>query len=133
MIKLTVLGVAETMASLASAAIDARTAAVGELDVIAGELVTEMQAKVPVESGGLRQSIRKHAARDGKGVVIIAGGTSETLKPSAGGFTFDEALGVEYGTTKMPAKPFFFPVVEAHRSELEGRVKSATEDAIKDL
>lgn len=133
MLKATALGLAETLANMVLAAAEAQTAATGALEEAATQMVSEMQARVPVDLGHLRGSIRRHAARDGQGIVIIAGGTSETLKPSAGGFTFDEALGVEYGTTKMPAQPFFFPVVEAHRSELEGRIRAATEDEIKDL
>ena len=133
MIKLTALGVAETLAGLAAAALDVRDAAVTELSATADTMVKEMQSRVPVESGNLRQSIRQHPSRDGKGVVIIAGGTPTTLKPGGNGFTFDEALGIEFGTTKTPAEPFFFPVVNSHRDELEGRIKAATEDAIKDL
>lgn len=133
MIKLTVLGVTETLAGLAAAQIEIRDAAVTELSAIADTMVSEMQAKVPVESGNLRQSIRQHPSRDGQGVVIIAGGTPATLKGSGDGFTFDEALGIEFGTTKMPAQSFFFPVVNAHHDELEGRVKAATDDAIKGL
>lgn len=133
MIKLTALGVAETLARMTVSALDVRDAAVAELSATADTMVKEMQAKVPVESGNLRQSIRQHPSRDGQGVVIIAGGTPTTLKGSADGFTFDEALGVEFGTTKMPGQPFFFPVVNAHRDELEGRVKAATDEAIKGL
>ena len=133
MISMKVLGVAETIAGLTLAAVEIKTAAVSELTATAETMVGEMQSLVPVESGNLRQSIRQHPSRDGQGVVIIAGGTPATMKADATGFTFDEALGVEFGTTKMPAEPFFFPVVNAHRDELEGRVKAATDDAIKGL
>jgi hypothetical protein len=57
----------------------------------------------------------------------MAGGTEITMKATAGGFQFDEVLGVEYGTTKMSAQPFFYPIVEAYRTEAANAVQLAVQ------
>jgi len=80
-------------------------------------MVKEMQAGVAVDRGSLRDSIRKERV-SGKTIMVRAGGTPETMH-ARGSYTFDEALAVEYGTTKMPAQPFFWPVVDRAREKIE--------------
>ncbi|MDB5733337.1 MAG: hypothetical protein JWQ03_3232 [Variovorax sp.] len=99
-----------------------------KLEHIAAQMVSDMKGRVPVESGALRDSIRWFPAKKKPGVIIQAGGSQATLKPSKGGFRFEEVLGIEYGTTKMRAQPFFYPVVEAHRSDAENAAHRAVDE-----
>ena len=80
-------------------------------------MVKEMQAGVAVERGSLRDSIRKERVSN-KTIMVRAGGTPETML-ARGQYIFDQALAVEYGTTKMPAQPFFWPVVDRAREKIE--------------
>lgn len=94
---------------------------------IAGKMVEGMQARAPVESGALRGSIRAEPNDDGT-VMVRAGGTPETLKPFEGGI-FDEAVAVEYGGLHNPARPFFWPEVDAAREQHGPEVIQAAEEA----
>lgn len=85
---------------------------------IADEIVEAVRAEVPVREGNLRDSVR--FVGNERGGRIVAGGTPETMKKfNDGGATFDQALGVEYGTTKMPAHPFFWSVLRRYEKKLE--------------
>lgn len=63
---------------------------------------------VPVKTGALQGSITKGEVKDGK---ILVG-------PSQQGPAF-RAHFVEFGTSKMPAKPFMRPTFEREKSKLE--------------
>lgn len=85
---------------------------------LAAELVEAVRAEVPVREGNLRDSIR--FVGNSRGGRIVAGGTPETMKKfNDGGGTFDQALGVEYGTTKMPAHPFFWSALRRLEKKIE--------------
>lgn len=99
---------------------------------LGGELVEDMKARVEVERGILRDSIRLEDGGEGS-VSVRAGGTPETARPTSEGTTYDEAVLLEYGTVHMPAEPFFYPAVDARRDEIEAALGQAVEDEIGDL
>lgn len=101
-------------------------------DKATDRMVKDMKAGVAVDRGALRESIRKERLNK-KTIVIRAGGTPETMHPYGGGQTFDEAVAVEFGTTKMPAQPFFYPVVDRARENIERDMGSEVDDAMSSI
>src|SRR5215218_7895099 len=63
------------------------------------EVVEDLKSATPVDTGKLRDSARFEGNKGGG--QIITGGTPETMKQFKGG-VFDQALGIEYGTTTRP-------------------------------
>jgi len=94
----------------------------------ADRLVNTIKASAPVESGHLRDSVRKEPLKQQPGVRIAAGGTAETMDG-----TFDEAKAVEYGTSKMAAHPYFWSAVDSYGGEFQDAVEKGAADALKDL
>lgn len=98
---------------------------------IANEIVEAVKAEVPVREGHLRDSVR--FVGNSKGGRIVAGGTPETMKKFRdGAATFDQALGIEYGTTKNPAHPFFWSVLRRYEKKLEKRLGTKLEQEFGD-
>ena len=106
----------------------AKAATAASSKKIADEMVEDMQSRVPVESGNLRDSIRAEPNDDGT-VTVRAGGTELTTRATASG-TIDEAVLVEHGTLHTPARPFFWPVVEAARERLGEDVIASVNDEV---
>lgn len=100
---------------------------------LSGELVDDMKARAPEDSGTLRDSIRAEPDAEDGTVMVRAGGTPETARPTAGGETYDEALLTEYGTIHQAPRPFFEPAVEARRDEIGEALVLAGNDALGDL
>lgn len=98
-------------------------------DKATDRMVKDMQAGVAVDRGALRDSIRKERVSK-KTIVIRAGGTPETMHPYGGGSIFDEAVAVEFGTTKMPARPYFYPVVDRAREKIERDLGTEVDSAM---
>lgn len=86
-----------------------------------------------VGGGGRRPDARYGAMR----ITIYAGGTPETLrkqrrssgtrasdKKRSGTFDANNALYQEFGTSRMAANPFFFPVWRARRRDVSGAVRA---------
>jgi hypothetical protein len=78
------------------------------------ELINQMGSKVaamiPVDTGNLKSTVRvvTDAAR-GRASLLV-GGPKTTRKVRAGAAVdYDYAVGVEYGTQKMKAQPYFWP------------------------
>jgi HK97 gp10 family phage protein len=82
--------------------------------VRAGAEAVEAEAKtrVPVASGALRDAI--HTDLDGDDVYVVAG-------------TDDVFYGhlVEHGTSRVPARPFLVPALEARRDSILNGVRAA--------
>jgi HK97 gp10 family phage protein len=75
-------------------------------------IAAEAKARVPVESGALRDAI--HVERDEDGWNIIAGD--------------DEAFYghiVEHGSVSTPPRPFLVPAAEAHKDSIAAAVTAA--------
>src|SRR4051794_9185078 len=98
------------------------------MDKTADRLVNTIRGSAPVESGALRESVRKEPSKRQPGVRIAAGGTPETMDG-----TFDEAKALEYGTATRPAHPYFWSNVDSYADEFEGAVEQGANDALKDL
>jgi HK97 gp10 family phage protein len=86
---------------------------------LADDVAEEIRQEVPVDTGELRDSVRVEEGEETSEIHV--GGTPETMKPiTAGGpNTFDQALGIEYGTSKRPAKPYFWPVLRRNEKKIE--------------
>lgn len=114
MISAKLTGLASLAGELSNLSKAARIVAAAKTHDVAAEMVEGMQARVQVDSGALRESIRSEDNFDGT-VTVKAGGTPETTRPTKGGTVYDEALLTEYGTEHQPAQPFFWPEVNRAR------------------
>lgn len=103
-------------------------------------LASEQRSLAPVDSsaehpGALRASIRVEVgARTARKAFVIkikaggektAGADGKTAKP------YDYARANEFGTQKMPAQPFFFPVYRARKKEIRGATRKVIKGAVK--
>lgn len=86
------------------------------------DLVEAIKEDAPVDTGGLRDSVRAEPVPDEDAFLVRAGDTPETERHLKHGHTLDQAPLVEYGTVNRPATPFFFPNVERYLPEIEARV-----------
>lgn len=88
----------------------------------AGELIAEhARNKVPVDTGRLRDSIRVRRLKgDPKQNIRVYAGNRK--RREQGGAFY--AHMVEYGTVKMPAKPFLRPAL----NEVKGRIKGIVQN-----
>lgn len=83
---------------------------------VAAEMIEDgAKARVPVDSGALKDSIRTDARDDGYAVLV---GDSDTFY----------AWMVEAGTVRTPARPFLLPAVEAVRADLDNLIRNALKD-----
>lgn len=124
---------------------------------LADEVADAVRGAVPVRSGALRDSVRVIENKNGTFTVRV-GGTPETMKPYGGrrgqtnrevreqigavtvtdqgggsySVVFDEALAVEYGTTRMAAQPFFWPAVRPFEKRIEKSLAGAIEKEFSD-
>jgi HK97 gp10 family phage protein len=129
------LGEANLTRKLLEARARAEEAMQRRLEALAADMVAEMQDRAPEATGGLRDSIRYEPDQneDGPGVVISAGGTPETERPSPSGHVFDVAPLQEYGTADMPAQPFFNPTVDAFRSRIADEAGAEAASAVVEI
>lgn len=121
-------GLATLARELSTVSKAVRVAASARSQSIAGEMVDGMRARVEVRSGSVRDSIRQEQNEDGT-VMVRAGGTPETTRPTKAGTTYDAAVILEHGTIHQPAEPFFWPEVEAARERHGPEVIQAAEEA----
>lgn len=104
--------------------------AIGELDSQADTLVTMMKAVAKHgPTGHLAGSIRKQPGGKPTVVRVMAGGAATTV--GSGGKKYDYARAVEFGTTKMPAQPFFFPTFRLMRKRMRSAMRRKISKTIK--
>jgi hypothetical protein len=84
-----------------------------------------MAFRAPRGEGALSQSIRIETNTPRLRATIRAGGPSTTV----GGY--DYALGIEFSTERMPARPFFWPSYRARRSAARAAIKKAMKGAVE--
>jgi hypothetical protein len=96
-------------------------AAAKRLQGEAERLAEAIRAEVPVDDGSLRDSVRVEPTVDPLRVRVVAGGDEPNIKHTGHG-TFDEGLMLEYGTSRTPAQPFFWPTVEAMRGSIKANI-----------
>lgn len=117
----------------------------------AREIVAMMKSLVPVDTGGLRDSISFTWGRAPKGAFTIATvtqtGTENTLTIYAGDAENYQARWVEFGTAAhtagglfagatipaIPASPFFYVSFRANRRKVKGRITRAINKAAKEV
>lgn len=124
MMKVEISGLDALSRDLGNASNQAKAAGDAQAANAAEAIAQDMRDRVPVDRGNLRNSIRTEPARGG-GTLIRAGGTPATMKDGG----FDEAVAVEYGTTRSSAEPFFHNTLDDHRRGVERDVGEAADDA----
>lgn len=90
-------------------------------------LAAAIRAASPHEHGALGQSVRveDQTKKLNPRVHVKAGGPLTTHPGQHG--SYDYANAVEFGTSKMPARPFFYPTYR----RLKPEIRSAIADAMK--
>ena len=106
------------------------------MEETAAQLVAEMKSVAPRETGTLADSIAWTWGDAPKGAMTIGtvgGREYGTLRITiyAGGGEAFYAKFQEFGTVKMPARPYFFPVWRARKRRTRGRITRAIGKAIK--
>ncbi len=82
------------------------------------DIVKRAQAKVPVDSGHLRDSIKAEPLDDGQ--VHVTVDTRDERHPSYAAY-------VEFGTRNQAAQPYFIPATEAARKQFVRKIAKAYE------
>jgi HK97 gp10 family phage protein len=99
------------------------------------------------ETGNLAKSIRVTPSRFPNSALVRAGGPLTTTGgPGNQGFVreflravrgtdrpYDYALANEFGTEKMPARPFFWPTYRAHKRRIRKELKAVAVEAINQI
>ena len=86
----------------------------------------------PDETGHLEQSIQVET-RDPLDVHVVAGGRLTTTEVRDGsGEPWDYALGFEFGTSRQPARSFFWSTYRAQKQEIDQAISDAIGKAIND-
>lgn len=99
----------------------------------ADDIVNTAKLLVPVESGQLRNTIRRSGIKKTRRkqndmVEVLAGDETTTVGTSK---NFQLARIVEFGTTSFRAEPFMRPALRRHRGPITQRMRNAISDAIK--
>ncbi|MFC7399587.1 HK97-gp10 family putative phage morphogenesis protein [Chelatococcus sp. GCM10030263] len=99
----------------------------------AEEIVALAKSLVPVESGGLRNSIGWTWGDAPKGSIALASAGTGDLRITvyAGNDHAYYARWVEFGTVKMAAKPYFFPAYRSLRRRVRSRITRGVKGAVK--
>jgi len=86
----------------------------------------------PAESGDLEASCRIEPGENPLEFVVKAGGDQTTREVREGsGVGFDYALAFEYGTSRQPARPFFWPTYNALRDDMQSEISQAIGKALE--
>lgn len=109
-----------------------RAAAQRALADQAEALADAIREAAPSDKGDLRDSVRVEPSPDPLRVVVTAGGTPGTIETNKDGVQFDEALMIEYGTSRSDAQPFFWPTVERMRDTIKSNIDDAMDGATKE-
>lgn len=115
-----------------------RTAARDALEKGAQELVDMIRSLAPVEDGFLLASIGWTWGEPPKGSIALddiepAEDPSMRIVVYAGSELAFYARWVEFGTSKAPGHPFFWPAYRAMRSRIKSRITRAINKAIRSL
>lgn len=98
----------------------------------ASEMVSIAKNLASFEDGTLQQSIRMSRGLRPTSFQVEAGGPTTTKLVRAGhDAEYDYALGVEFGTQNMRARPFFWPAYRVMRKKFKGRAARAINQAVK--
>lgn len=126
---------------------------VGKIKEQADRLADAIQAAARVKTGRLRDSIKvrrtrnqlkfyvtaggsetspgyRRNARYQREVAIGSGDTANIARGTAAGVVFDYSRALEFGTTKMSARPFFYPTARALEDDIRSEIEKAVVEAI---
>lgn len=85
------------------------------------------------ETGALEASCTVAAGTNDLEYFVEAGGDMTTKEIRGGsGEPYDYALGFEFGTSRQPARPFFFNTYEALRDDMQAEIDSAINEVLND-
>lgn len=104
---------------------EVREGAVAELNRQASELARLIEMVAPRDEGELKTTVRVVPGKTETIVRVVAGGPPTT---SDG---YDYARGIEFGTVKMLAQPFFFPTYRLRRKQMRSAMKRKISAQIK--
>lgn len=110
---------------------EVRAGAIAELNAQADDLVHTMEAVAPRDKGVLVHTIRKVPDKKKATVVRIVAGGRETVRLGVSAKPYDYARADEFGTHRMPAKPFFFPTYRLRKKKIIAAMKRKITAAIK--
>lgn len=119
-----------------------------DMEKYAQQFVDKLKTVVPVDTGELRDSIgwtwgcapkkstalatAKSSLGSGLTITIYAGNESTLVKSAKGRRPYlQKAWIVEFGTSKMPARPYFRPLWKLERRKIRSKMKRAATRAIK--
>lgn len=85
------------------------------------------------ETGALEASCTVAAGANKLEYVVQAGGDMTTKEVREGsGEPYDYSLGFEFGTSRQPARPFFFNTYEAMRDDMQQEIDDAVSEVLND-
>jgi HK97 gp10 family phage protein len=88
-----------------------------------------------VQAGGDLTTYRYDRDTDYETAVVIDGrsneGISKVKKGSGEGVTYDHAEAFEHGTSRQPARPFFWPTYRDKREGIRQAIEAAVEKVLK--
>ncbi len=101
----------------------------------ASNMATTMRGLVPVADGDLQRSIEVTPAGQQTPPYSQPGGSmtvpENAVAVTVGNTDVRYAHLVEYGTTKTPAQPYFWPAVRLHRNKAQQAIKRGVSRAVK--
>lgn len=110
---------------------EVREAAIKELNDQASQLAQLIESVAPKFEGNLQHSVRVVPGKKDTQVRIVAGGVL-TVRPSVSSKPYDYARADEFGTQRMPAKPFFFPTYRLRKKKIISAMKRKITKTIKE-
>lgn len=97
----------------------------------AENLAAAMRARVRRKSGALADTIKVRRRRSAIDLEVVAGGDPTIKEVDAwGSAEYDYALAIEYGTTLMPAYPFFWSTAREMMDGMQQRISESAAAAI---
>lgn len=113
-----------------------RKAALPAIQKSAEEIAATMRSLAPKEEGDLRDSIEITGPGQTTPAYSQPGGSQVVPENSFAITVGNEDVRYphlqEYGTTRHPAQPFFWPAYRMNRKRAESRIKRAISKAVKD-
>lgn len=103
----------------------------GKIKAQADRLAGAIKAAAPVRTGRLRDSIKVRRTRNDLKFYVTGGGFDTSLDVRKGsGVEYDYARALEFGTSKMPAQPFFYPTARALADDIRSEIEQAVAEAL---
>lgn len=85
----------------------------------------------PAETGDLEKSCVAVPGDSPLEYIVQAGGDLTTREIREGsGVDYDYALGFEYGTSRQPARPFFWPEYRKRRDDIQSAIDEAAKKVL---